>query len=103
MCWGGTTRSPDRSVIAYNDYITLVGIPDGAHECIVGPRSELEWFLDRYWVTMYKASGIVNDPNDWETEIRGPRYIIDLIKRVTTVSLETMSLVNALPPLQEGS
>ena len=100
MRWGGPTRTPDRSVIVYNDWITLAGIPDEAHEYVVGPRSALEWLLDRYRVTTNKASGIVNDPNDWGAEIGEPRYIIDLVKRVTTVSVETMSIVRALPAFE---
>ena len=92
MRWGGPTRTPDRSVIVYNDWITLAGIPDEAHEYVVGPRSALEWLLDRYQVTTDKASGIVNDPNDWSSEIGDPHYIIDLVKRVTTVSVETMAI-----------
>ena len=46
-----------------------------------------------------KASGIVNDPNDWSREHKEPRYIIDLLKRVVTVSLETMQIVDGLPSL----
>jgi predicted helicase len=42
------------------------------------------------------ASGITNDPNDWSKD---PRYIIDLLKRIVTVSLETMKIVDALPAL----
>ena len=103
MGWAGTTKSPDRSMIVYNDWITLAGIPDEAHEYVVGPRSALEWLLDRYRVTTDKASGIVNDPNDWGAEIGDPRYIIDLVKRVTTVSLETMALVKSLPSLEEAT
>ena len=103
MRWGGPTRTPDRSVIVCNDWITLAGIPAEAHEYVVGPRSALEWLLDRYRVTTDKASGIVNDPNDWGAEMGDPRYIIDLVKRVTTVSVETMRIVKALPPLEEGT
>ena len=103
MRWGGATRTPDRSVIVYNDWITLAGIPDEAHEYLVGPRSALEWLIDRYRVTSDKASGIVNDPNDWGGEIGEPRYIIDLVKRLTTVSVETMSIVKGLPSLAEAT
>jgi hypothetical protein len=42
------------------------------------------------------ASGMVNDPNDWSAD---PRYIIDLLRRIVTVSLETMKIVDALPAL----
>ena len=103
MRWGGPTRTRDRSVIVYNDWITLAGIPDEAHEYVVGPRSALEWLIDRYRVTTDKASGIVNDPNDWGLEKGDPRYIIDLVKRITTVSVETVSIVRGLPPLEEGA
>ena len=37
-------------MIVYNDWITLAGIPDEAHEYLVGPRSALAWLLDRYQV-----------------------------------------------------
>ena len=102
MRWGGPAKTPDHSLIIYNDWLTLAGIPDEAHEYLVGPRSALEWLLDRYRVTTEKESGIVNDPNDWGLEIGDPRYIIDLVKRVTTVSVETMAIVRSLPPLEEA-
>jgi hypothetical protein len=47
-----------------------------------------------------KASGIVNDPNDWSRETGDPRYILDLLARIVTVSLETIKVVNSLPPLE---
>ena len=103
MRWAGTSKAPDRSAIVYNDWITLAGIPDEAHEYVVGPRSALEWLLDRYRVTTNKDSGIVNDPNDWGSEMGDHRYIIDLVKRVTTISMETMAIVKALPPLEEAT
>ena len=62
MRWGGPAKAPDRSMIVYNDWITLAGIPDDAHEYIVGPRSALAWLLDRYQVTADKTSGIVQRP-----------------------------------------
>ena len=102
MRWGGPTRTPDRSVIVYNDWITLAGIPDEAHEYVVGPRSALEWLLDRYRVTTAKDSGIVNDPNDWGLEMGNHRYIVELVKRITRVSVDTMAIVKGLPPLEEG-
>ena len=103
MRWGGSSKAPDHSTIVYNDWITRAGIPDDAHEYIVGPRSVLAWLLDRYQVTTDKVSGIVSDSNDWGAEIGNPRYIIDLVKRVTMVSVETMAIVRALPPLDEAS
>lgn len=97
--WGGKARTPDKSQIVVNDNITLTGIPDEAHEYVLGSRSALEWILDRYQVKTDKASGIVNDPNDWGLEDGNPRYIVELIKRVTHVSVETVKIVKSLPTL----
>jgi predicted helicase len=46
-----------------------------------------------------KPSGIVNDPNDWSREVGDPRYILDLLARIVTVSIETNKIVDNLPPL----
>lgn len=82
-----------------NSNVTLTGIPDEAHEYMLGSRSALDWILDRYQVKTDKASGIVNDPNAWGLEHGNPRYIVDLIKKVTYVSVETVKVVNSLPRL----
>ncbi|MGK4219004.1 DEAD/DEAH box helicase [Kocuria marina] len=97
--YGGTGRNKDRSTIIYNANVTLSGIPERAHEYMLGARSDLDWIIDRYQVKTDKASGIVNDPNDWAVEHDDPRYIVDLIKRVTKVSVDTMEIVNALDGL----
>lgn len=90
----------DRTKIIYNSNITLAGIPDEAYEYQVNGKSALEWILDRYQVTTHKDSRITNDPNDYSKEIGNPRYIIDLIKRIVTVSVETNRIVSALPLLE---
>ena len=102
MRFAGTRKNPDRSTLIYNDHITLRGIPEEAHDYIIGPRSALAWVMDRYQIKVDKASGIVNDPNDWATEHGNPRYILDLVKRIVTVSLETLRIVRNLPPLDEA-
>ncbi|MEU6250430.1 type ISP restriction/modification enzyme [Glycomyces sp. NPDC047010] len=87
----------DRTRIVYNSHVTLTDIPEAAYRYQIGSRSAVEWIMDRYYVRTDKASGIVNDPNDWSED---PRYIVDLLKRIVTVSLETMAIVDALPPLE---
>lgn len=47
---------------------------------------------------MDKDTGIRNDPNEWSDD---PRYIVDLIKRVVQVSVETVAIVKSLPALNE--
>jgi predicted helicase len=98
--WAGTGKNVDKSVIVYNPHISVSGIPDEAHRYMLGSRSALEWILDRYQVKTDAASGIVNDPNDWSREVGNPRYVLDLIGKVTTVSVETMKIVDSLPPLR---
>ena len=54
-------------------------------------------------VTTDKRNGIENDANVWATETMGnANYPLELFLRVITVSLETMKLVNALPPIGAG-
>ena len=104
MKWAGTPKDKDRSAIVVNEWLTLRGIPEEAHRYVVGPRSALEWLLDRYQVRTDKASGIVNDPNDWGLELEPPQpdYIPQLVKRIVRVSVETMRIVDALPALEEA-
>jgi len=89
----------DRSSIVYNSKITLSGIPDDAYRYMLGSRSAIEWIIDRYQVKSDKPSGIVNDPNDWSREVSDPRYVVDLLARIVTVSLKTMQIVDGLPSL----
>lgn len=89
----------DKAAIVFNSQITLTGIPEDAYRYVIGARSAVEWIIDRYRVKMDKTSGIVNDPNDWAREVGDPRYILDLLARIVTVSIETMNIVDMLPQL----
>lgn len=80
----------DKTKITYNSHVTLSGIPLDAYEYVVNGKPAIEWILERYQVTRDKDSGIVNDPNDWCMEHNQPRYVIDLLKRVVRVSMETI-------------
>ena len=86
----------DRSAIVYNGAVTIAGIPDAAHGYQLGSRTALEWVIDRHQVRADKASGIVNDPNAWCDEHHDPTHIVELVKKVTTVSVETVRLVGQL-------
>lgn len=86
----------DVTKLIYNKRVTIAGIPAEADEYMLGARSALAWLIDRYQVKRDKASGIVNDPNDWADEVGNPRYIVDLIGRVTRVAMETVRIVDGL-------
>ena len=87
--------SKDKTQLKYNDFLTLDGIPAEVYEYRLGTRAALEWIVDQYRVKTDKRSGIVNDPN----RIDQPRYIVDLVGRVITVSLRTVGIVKKLPAL----
>ena len=86
----------DVTKLIYNKQVTISGIPTEADEYMLGSRSAIAWLIDRYQVKKDKASGIVNDPNDWADEVGNPRYIVDLIGRVTRVAMETVRIVDSL-------
>jgi predicted helicase len=87
--------SKDKRSLVYNDFLTLAGIPAEVYEYKLGNRSALDWVIDQYQVSTDKRSGIVNDPNQPDD----PQAIVRLIGQVITISLETVRIVNSLPPL----
>jgi predicted helicase len=90
----------DRSTVIYNSKITMTGIPDEAWDYVVNGKAALDWVMERQAVTTHKASGIVNDANDWAIETMGnAKYPLELFQRVVTVSLETQKIVSSLPEL----
>ena len=89
--------SKDKTSLVYNNFLTIVGIPIKAFDYRLGTRSALEWVIDQYRVKTDRRSGIVNDPNRVSDD---PQYIVKLIGKVITVSLETIDIVNNLPALE---
>jgi len=100
MRYGGKGTVKDKTTIIYNDHITITGIPLEAQAYMLGARSALDWIIERYQVKTDKPSGIVNDPNDWSREHNKPRYILDLLCRIVTVSVRTTEIVSSLPRLR---
>lgn len=100
MRYGKKGKDKDLTTLHYNDRITLTGIPLEAYDYVVNGKPALDWVVERQCVKTDKDSGIVNDANDWAVEtMDNPRYPLELFQRVVTVSLETMKIVRALPPL----
>lgn len=91
-------KGQDMTVLHVSEDMTLRNIPLEAYDYVVNGRSAIGWLMDRYQVKKDKASGIVNDPNEYSDD---PRYIVDLVERVVTVSIKTMEIVRQLPALSE--
>ncbi|MCR5463184.1 MAG: DEAD/DEAH box helicase family protein [Bacteroidales bacterium] len=94
------SKTADKSVIFYNNQITIMNIPLETYDYVVNGKSALEWIMERYQVTTDGKSGIVNNPNDWSREHGDEKYIFNLVLRIITVSIETMKIVNDLPKLK---
>lgn len=93
-------KKGDKTTVIYNHRITLKSIPEAAWDYVVNGKAALDWVMERQAVRTDKASGIVNDANDWAVETMGnPKYPLELFQRVVTVSLETQKIVKALPRL----
>ena len=87
MKWGkikGKTgnAAKDKTTLIYNDWITVKDIPLEAQEYVVNKKSALDWVVERACVSIDKASGIVNDFNDYATEMGNDRYPLDLFLKI---------------------
>ncbi len=91
-------KAEDKTVLRVAENLELHDVPLGAYDYVVNGKSAIGWLMDRYQVKCDKASGITNDPNDYSSD---PRYIVDLVKRVVRVSMETNEIVGNLPALNE--
>jgi len=93
----GSTRKVFDDSLKYNDYFAFKDMPTESFGDAVNGRSPLEWLVERYYCKEDKASGIVDDPNEWSSN---PRYIFDLVPRLVAVSLWTLELTGQLPDLE---
>ena len=82
----------DKTAVVVNESLTLAGIPAECFHYRLGHRSALEWVIDQYQVSTDKRSGITSDPNRPEDE----EYVVRLIGKVITVSVETVKMVGEL-------
>ncbi|MGH2117194.1 DEAD/DEAH box helicase [Aerococcus sp. L_32] len=87
----------DLSKIIFNDDITIENIPEKAYEYVVNGRPAIEWIIDQYQVKIDKKSGIVDDPNEFSED---PKYILNLLLSIITVSMKTLEWIDQLPPLE---
>nr|VFK25322.1 MAG: Predicted helicase [Candidatus Kentron sp. MB] len=102
----GKTKQDGKSVkdlttIVYNHRITVTDIPLAAYDYVVNGKPAIDWVVERQSVKTDKASGIVNDANDYAIQtMNNPQYPLELLLRVITVSLETRKIVDSLPALE---
>lgn len=83
--------------IIFNENITIKNIPEVAYEYVVNGRPAIEWIIDQYQVKTDKKSGITDDPNEFSDD---PKYILNLLLSVITVSMKTIDLIGQLPKFE---
>ena len=85
----------DNGTIIIDDETTLTGIPKEAWEYKLGNRSALEWVLDQYKESTPSDPTIAEKFNTYKFADYKDK-VIDLLMRVTTVSVETMKIVREM-------
>ena len=85
----------DDGTIELDNQTTLSGIPNEVWEYKLGNRSALEWILDQYKEKKPKDPTIAEKFNTYRF-IDYKDKVIDLLKRVTTVSVETVKIVEEM-------
>ena len=94
------TNKDKKDVIIFNSDIKITNIPLEAYDYQVNGKSAIEWVVERYAITVNKDSGIENNPNLWCEENENPRYILDLLLSVISLSIKTNELIKKLPKIE---
>ena len=85
----------DAGVIILDENTTISGIPNEAWEYKLGNRSALEWILDQYKEKKPTDPTIAEKFNTYKFADYKD-FVIDLLKRVCTVSVETVRIVGEM-------
>ena len=89
-----------KNIIIFNSDIKIKNIPLEAYDYQVNGKSAIEWIVERYAVTINKDSEIENNPNLWCEENKNPKYILDLLLSIISLSLKTNELIKKLPKIE---
>ena len=90
----------ERGVIALDERTTLSGVPPEAWEYRLGSRSALEWVLDQYKEKKPRDPTIRERFNTYRFADHKEK-VIDLLRRVCTVSVRTTEIVEKMERLAE--
>ena len=85
----------EQGTIELDDKTTLTGVPPDAWRYRLGSRSALEWVLDQYKEKKPRDPTIAEKFNTYRFADYKER-VIDLLKRVCTVSVRTMEIVDGM-------
>lgn len=83
--------------IVFNSDITIKNIPEKAYDYVVNGKPAIQWIMEEYQVHNRVKEGIIDDANLYSGD---PKYIFNLLLSIINVSVQTVDLVNSLPPLE---
>jgi predicted helicase len=89
------TADKSAGIIELDEHTSLTGVPSEAWEYKLGNRSALEWVLDQYKEKKPKDPTIAEKFNTYRF-VDYKEKVIDLLKRVCTVSVETVKIVKEM-------
>ncbi|MCZ8330117.1 MAG: DNA methyltransferase [Flavobacterium sp.] len=84
-----------QGVIAIDEHTHILGVPESAWLYKLGNRSALEWVLDQYKEKKYTDKTIAEKFNTYRFADY-KNHVIDLLKKVCTVSVETMKIIEEM-------
>ena len=85
----------EQGTIELDDKTILTGVPPDAWRYQLGSRSALEWVLDQYKEKKPRDPTIAEKFNTYRFADY-KEQVIDLLKRVCTVSVRTMDIVDGM-------
>ncbi len=91
----------ERGIIRLDEHTTLTGVPADAWRYQLGSRSALEWVLDQYRERKPRDPTIRERFNTYRFADHKER-VIDLLRRVCTVSVKTMAVVDSMAYWEDG-
>ena len=91
----------ERGIIRLDEHTTLTGVPADAWRYQLGSRSALEWVLDQYKERKPRDPTIRERFNTYRFADHKER-VIDLLRRVCTVSVKTMAVVDDMAYWEDG-
>jgi len=75
------------STLFYNDTTEISKFPEYINDYKIGNRSPIEWVVDQY--------------KDWKSE-EHPTYVIELIKKLITVTKKSIDLIKEINEMYKG-
>lgn len=84
-----------QGVIAIDEHTYIQGVPNSAWAYKLGNRSAIEWVLDQYKEKKYTDKTIAEKFNTYRFADY-KNHVIDLLKRICTVSVETIKIIEEM-------